>query len=197
MPKSYTPEERSYIVQHLQKEAAACLAQYGIRHTTVDELVRRVGIPKGTFYLFYRSKEELLFEVLLQLHEQMETQIQTAFAALDPASIGPDEMTDLLFGFFKQAEQQPILQVMNSDDVQLLVRKLPPEVVQGHLRDDRDLLAGLMQHLPGAGGKEVPAFSTALHQVYFATLHKNELDTSQYDAGLRLLIRGVVLQLLQ
>ena len=53
MPKSFTPEERGYIVRRLQKEATACLAQYGIRHTTVDELVRRAGIPKGTFYLFY------------------------------------------------------------------------------------------------------------------------------------------------
>ncbi|WP_286081321.1 TetR/AcrR family transcriptional regulator [Parablautia intestinalis] len=39
---------------------------YSIRcpATTVDEIVKRVNIPKGTFYLFYKSKELLLFEVI-------------------------------------------------------------------------------------------------------------------------------------
>lgn len=197
MPKSFTPQERSYIVQRLQKEAVACLAQYGVRHTTVDELVRRAGIPKGTFYLFYHSKEQLLFEVLLQLHEQMQTQMQTAVAALDPASVGPDALADLLFQFFMQAQQQPILRLMNSEEVALLARKLPPEVVANHMQDDSALVAGLMQQLPGAGGKDAQLFSAALHQIYFATLHKEELNADHYEAALRLLIRGVVLQLLQ
>jgi len=197
LPKSFTPQERSYIVQRLQKEAVACLAQYGVRHTTVDELVRRAGIPKGTFYLFYHSKEQLLFEVLLQLHEQMQTQMQTAVAALDPASVGPDALADLLFQFFMQAQQQPILRLMNSEEVALLARKLPPEVVANHMQDGSALVAGLMQQLPGARGKDAQLFSAALHQIYFATLHKEELNADHYEAALRLLIRGVVLQLLQ
>ena len=52
MPKSYSDQEREYIVKRLKEEAAKCLSQYGVRRTTVDELVQRVGIPKGTFYLF-------------------------------------------------------------------------------------------------------------------------------------------------
>ncbi|MPM81283.1 hypothetical protein SDC9_128335 [bioreactor metagenome] len=159
--------------------------------------MRRAGIPKGTFYLFYHSKEQLLFEVLLQLHEQMQTQMQTAVAALDPASVGPDALADLLFQFFMQAQQQPILRLMNSEEVALLARKLPPEVVANHVQDDSALVAGLMQQLPGARGKDAQLFSAALHQIYFATLHKEELNADHYEAALRLLIRGVVLQLLQ
>ncbi|MDY4210978.1 MAG: TetR/AcrR family transcriptional regulator [Treponema sp.] len=34
-----------------------------MKKTTVDELVKRTGIPKGTFYLFYPSKEILLFDI--------------------------------------------------------------------------------------------------------------------------------------
>lgn len=63
MPKSYSEQEREYIKTRLKEEAAKCLAQYGVRRTTVDEIVKRVNIPKGTFYLFYKSKELLLFDV--------------------------------------------------------------------------------------------------------------------------------------
>ena len=48
----------------MKEEAAKCLGTYGIRRTMVDEIVKRVKIPKGTFYLFYPSKEMLLFEVI-------------------------------------------------------------------------------------------------------------------------------------
>lgn len=48
---------------------AKCLAKYGVRRTTVDEIVQRVHIPKGTFYLFYKSKELLLFDVIQEQHE--------------------------------------------------------------------------------------------------------------------------------
>ena len=63
MPKCYSDQEREYIKKRLKEEAVACMGQFGIRRTTVDELVKRVNIPKGTFYLFYPSKEMLLFDV--------------------------------------------------------------------------------------------------------------------------------------
>lgn len=56
MPKSYSEQEWEYIRKRLKEEAAKCLARYGARRTTVDEIVKRVNIPKGTFYLFYKSK---------------------------------------------------------------------------------------------------------------------------------------------
>ena len=78
MPKSYSEQEKEYIKKRLKEEAAKCLAQYGVRHTTVDEIVQRVNIPKGTFYLFYKSKELLLFEVILEEHEMIEQKMYQA-----------------------------------------------------------------------------------------------------------------------
>ena len=62
VPKSYSEQERTYIKKRLKEEAAKCLAKYGVRRTTVDEIVRRVHIPKGTFYLFYKSKETSVYK---------------------------------------------------------------------------------------------------------------------------------------
>ena len=69
MPKRYSEEERAYIRKRLKEEAVSCMGQFGIRRTTVDEIVKRVNIPKGTFYLFYKSKELLLFDVIQEQHE--------------------------------------------------------------------------------------------------------------------------------
>ena len=39
---------------------------------STDELVKRAGIPKGTFYLFYPSKEMLLFDCAQDFHEEVD-----------------------------------------------------------------------------------------------------------------------------
>ena len=52
------------IKERLQKAAVESMIKYGVRRTTIDYLVKGANIPKGTFYLFNDSKEELLFEVL-------------------------------------------------------------------------------------------------------------------------------------
>ena len=75
LPKAYSDQEKEYIRKRLKEEAAKCLAQYGIKRTTVDEIVQGVKIPKATFYLFYQSKEMLLFEVILEQHDLIEEKL--------------------------------------------------------------------------------------------------------------------------
>lgn len=85
LPKSYSDQERAYITKRLKEEAAACMGQFGIRRTTVDELVKRVKIPKGTFYLFYPSKELLLFEVIQEQHELVNQMLGAVIPYFVPA----------------------------------------------------------------------------------------------------------------
>ena len=56
MPKIYSETERTDIKDNLKREANILMIERGIKKTTVDELVKRAGIPKGTFYLFYPLK---------------------------------------------------------------------------------------------------------------------------------------------
>ena len=37
------------------------LARYGYRKLTMDDLASEVGIGKGTIYLYFRSKEDLVY----------------------------------------------------------------------------------------------------------------------------------------
>lgn len=101
MPKSYSDQEREYITKRLKEEAAACMAQYGIRRTTVDEIVNRVNIPKGTFYLFYKSKELLLFEVIQEQHETVNRELFKAISEIAHTDFSAEKLTDLIFDFYK------------------------------------------------------------------------------------------------
>ncbi len=197
MPKSYSDQEREYIVKRLKEEAAKSLSQYGVRRTTVDELVRRVGIPKGTFYLFYKSKELLLFEVIQDQHETINKELSDALSKLAGKGFSADTVTDLIFVFFKKTEEMPILKLLDTDEVELLVRKLPREVVEAHFQDDTDTIEQMLSMFPIKKDLDVKVVSAAFHAVYFATLHKNDIGVENYDEALRLLIYGIVKQMMK
>lgn len=196
MPKSYSESEREYIIARLKEEAAKSLALYGVRRTTVDDLVKKVNIPKGTFYLFYKSKEILLFEVIQELHENINNELAEALSQISPKDLNADNLTELIFQFFKKTEEMPILKLIDTDEVELLVRKLPSEIVAAHYQDDTDTIEQMFSMFPLKKKVDVKVISAAFHAVYFATLHKDGIGAEHYDEALRLMIRGIVQQML-
>ena len=148
MPKCYSDQEREYIKKRLKEEAVACMGQFGIRRTTVDELVKRVNIPKGTFYLFYKSKELLLFDVIQEQHELVNQKLYQAISEVADQSLSAEKLTDMIYEFYKMTEEMPIFRLMDSEEIELLVRKLPREVVEAHLQDDTDTIQKLFALLP-------------------------------------------------
>ena len=196
MPKCYSDQEREYIKKRLKEEAAACMGQFGIRRTTVDELVKRVNIPKGTFYLFYKSKELLLFDVIQEQHELVNQKLYQAISEVADQSFSAEKLADMIFEFYKMTEEMPIFRLMDSQEIELLVRKLPREVVEAHLQDDTDTIQKMFALLPVKKEVDVKVMSAAFHAIYYATLHKKEIGEEEYDQALRMLIYGVVTQII-
>lgn len=196
MPKSYSEQEREYIRKRLKEEAAKCLARYGVRRTTVDEIVKQVNIPKGTFYLFYKSKELLLFEVIQEQQKDINRGLYEAISNIAEAEFSAEKLTDMIFKFYKTAEKMPILKLLDTGEVELLIRKLPRETVEGHLQDDTDTIEKMLALLPVKKDADIKVISASFHAVYFATLHKAEIG-EQYDEALRTLIYGIVTQIIE
>ncbi len=196
MPKRYSDQEKEQIKALLKEEAAKCLAQYGIRRTTVDELVQRVRIPKGTFYLFYPSKELLLFDVIMEQHDRIEKQIMDAVSALNPKQVTAQQLTEILFQFFKTTEEMPILKMLGSGEIEILARKLPPGVLKEHFGHDDKMIEHMLASFAPEASCDIEAVSAAFRAIYLVTLHKEEIGDNHYDKALRLLIQGVVTQIL-
>lgn len=196
MPKSYSEQEREYIRKRLKEEAAECLARYGVRRTTVDEIVKRVNIPKGTFYLFYKSKELLLFEVIQEQQKNVNHELYQTLSAMDAGEFSADKLTDAIFAFYKMAEKMPVLKLLDTGEVELLARKLPREIVEEHLRDDTDTIEKMLALFPVRKETDIKVISAAFHAIYYATLHKADIGEDQYDGALRALIYGIVTQII-
>jgi len=196
MPKTYSDKEREHIIKRLKEEAANCLALYGVKKTTVDEIVKRVNIPKGTFYLFYPSKELLLFDVINDLHNEIQTKFLNKVKTFH-GKFSCDELTNLLFDIFKKVDSTCLLNIMTNGDLELLMRKLPNEIVNEHLHHDNGIMEELIASISQTKGKNIEFYSGAMRGIFLTMLHKREIGEEIFDDSLKLLLKGLVIQLME
>ena len=195
MPKVYSEEERAQIDRRLREEATYCLGAFGVKGTTVDLLVKRVNIPKGTFYLFYESKELLLFRAMLELHEQMEAALIEHLEAL-PDKRDVYAVTDAIVGLYQVADRSGMLRMMTTGEMDLIYRKLPNEVLAEHMQKDADMTQ-LIFDILGIANEGADAYAAAFRSQFITMLYKHEVGDEKAFGALRLCIRGLVLQLFE
>lgn len=193
MPKTFNDDEREYIRRRIKEEAMNCMQQYGVKKTTVDELVRRVNIPKGTFYLFYKSKELALFDALKEIdkamHNEMNVQAVTMANGIDA-----DKLTDFIMTFYQKGDELGIFDIISDGGLEILFRKLPRDLVEQHLNEDESDIAKMLRAL-GIAVKNEALVSAAFHGIFYEMSHKAEMGEMFWDV-IRVQVRGLVIQIM-
>jgi len=123
MPKAFTTEERKIIKNSLIEKGAELFGTYGLKRTNVEDLTNAIGIAKGSFYSFYKSKEELFLDVLDQTEKKFIKEMQQL---LKKMKTDPKETFKKFLKFHIQApKDNPIIQqIANNNIREYLVRKL-------------------------------------------------------------------------
>jgi AcrR family transcriptional regulator len=193
MPKSFSEKEKECIRKKLMECAKECIALYGIKHTTVDEIVERAKVPKGTFYLFYSSKEALMIEVVFQLHDEIRQSFVTKLSAME--DVTPQLLADCMFDACKAVEKTNLAKIMVNGELEMLMQKLPPELVAKHLEEDNEAAKALIAMLPDAAGKDETKYSAAFRGAFLLTLHRQEIG-DDFDDALKMILKGISMQML-
>ncbi len=192
MPRAFTESETNMILAALRREAENCLARYGVRKTTVDQLARGAGISKGSFYRFFPSKEALFFHVV---EEYQKSLFQDLFVLVEEKGLsGKEGLSLAIWHLFSRVKDSFLMTLMNPVEMSVLLRGLPQEQVFGHRELDDDTTEILLRALgiPGAS-VDAPLFSTALRALAMALMHRDEAGEEKFDEAMQLLIRGLVL----
>jgi AcrR family transcriptional regulator len=92
MIASRAEARRSQRQQSLVDAAMAVLVEKGVEATTVDDVVRCAGAAKGTFYLYFRSKDDVINAVAESLVERVADTIEAVLVSSAPA---PDRIRAL------------------------------------------------------------------------------------------------------
>ena len=63
--------------QQILEAASECLARFGYDKTTLDDIAGRIGLNKTSLYYYYRNKESIFIDVIVQEAKAFLTALQT------------------------------------------------------------------------------------------------------------------------
>ena len=193
MATAFTAEEKEVIRKKLHKVAKECLQRYGVKKTTVDQMAAMVDISKGSFYNFYSSKEMLFFAVLEEYQIDVMDRLTEQLGMED--KIDTNRLVQLLYDFYQDFRYSFVYTIFKNHEMELLVRKLPKEVITNHhLIDDR-MVKKIVSRINIRENVSVEIVSALFRTIAMTILHIEEIGEEQFDTTLKLVIQGIVEQI--
>ena len=116
-----TKEEviKEFRVREILEAARRVMARYGMQGTTVDRVAEEAKVAKGTIYLYFQSKDELVHAAVLEgLREMVAETVRSDDASMPPL----DRIRNLILAQYRiQASNQDFLKTLiigNSLDIE-------------------------------------------------------------------------------
>lgn len=176
MSKAFTDKEKEFVKERLKRKGSELFCFHGIKKTSIDEITKSAGIGRGTFYLFYPSKEEFFLELV----EETETKIKEEFIMSISASIKSKEeaLKDFIKEAFMVLEKNPLMKMImnNRDEFEAFLQNIPPQKLSGFLKFDTQSVGEVLDTFVKRGIKiniDNEVFSGILRGVLLLSLHKD------------------------
>lgn len=188
MAKAFSEEERDLIKSRLKLAARECAAKYGMKKTTVDQLVDWADISKGAFYKFYDTKEMLFFEMMEDMHSEIYGKAAEVLQSKEEIS----EKEKLANAFIQAISVMESNNLMNffENELCFLLRKIPSEVKEKHYHSDDYHIKELMRQ-SGFKFTVSPEVASGVVRALILTIsHRKEIGEN-YSNVMEILIRSV------
>ncbi|MFD2169902.1 TetR/AcrR family transcriptional regulator [Tumebacillus lipolyticus] len=189
MVKAFHPHEKELIRQQLLEQGREMFGSYGVAKTNIRDLTRAAGISQGAFYRFFGSKEELYFAILQEEEQVLKERLLAE--VLEAGLSGKEMFKRFLLHGLELVHQHPIIRRMFlENEHELILRKLPPEVVEAHIAADEDALAPLIRSWQAAGllvDVRAEVIVGVTRAFFLTSLHRKEIGADVFTETLELL----------
>ena len=73
---AFSPEKRESIEACMVEEGFSMLKEGGLRNIRIDEIARKCGIAKGSFYSFFDTKAAFIYRIMVAKREEAKRKLQ-------------------------------------------------------------------------------------------------------------------------
>jgi len=195
MATAFSDNEKELIRNKLNEVAQLCLQKYGVRKTTVDQIVQMAGISKGSFYNFYPSKEVLFFTVLEEYQKYTIDELTNKFREQD--NIGIDKFTELFYEIYQNVRQSFIMNIIRNQEFEYLIRKLPKELIINHHSLDDIFSQKIFSYIKIKDSINIDVVAASLRAIFMSMIHIEEIGEKDFDEVLKILIKGIAHQIIE
>lgn len=181
MPRIFSEQDKEALRQALIDEGRASFLRDGLRNTAVEQLARKVGIAKGTFYNFFGSKEDLCMAIF----EQEEARRHDELQAIAESGASPAEMLRSLMGFAVAfVQRDSLVSVLRErGEFALVARGANRRRWSEHFDQDAAFVGevlAMLQRQGAAGGVDARLATGVMRAVTVLALHEDEIGSDVF-----------------
>lgn len=180
--QSWKERQKQQLKQELISAAVQLFKDKGFEAPSVDEITSRTGIAKGTFYLYFKTKSDIIAAVLENILEQLEGRINGVMA--NAPVDAPQALRAVLEAQARFASEQPVVMSLltGGESVMEQLSDQAREEFEGRLRAatvqvyERFLRTAILQR----HYREIdPVTAAKVLQAMFSVLLKDAMDSGQ------------------
>lgn len=195
MARHFSENEKQIIKKRLLQEGKKLLEKYGVKKTSVDKIVEKVGIAKGSFYNFYTSKESMVFDILMDLeiniHQEEMTNLQMFLTEYE----FPEAMQHTVLKSLGFMQNQPVLLLVNDPLlIQEIWSKISKQQKERSIQQNQNRVSDFI-HVAKQNGYKLtvpePVFEASLMSFFLVYINQNMVGESGYEV-LKLIIKSTL-----
>ncbi len=190
MTRAFNEHERKVIRQKLIEKGRELFGTFGLKKTSIEDLVRASGISKGSFYAFFDSKEELYLEIIESLEGEIRKQIIDKLSIKSPLS--KESMKSFILEGLRIMETDPLIRRMyKQDEREQALRAIPKERFMQHIKADEDWMLMFLSKWQEQGfiiDADPRAVAGVIRLIITSSLFKDSLGGESYPESIDLLI---------
>ncbi len=122
MPKIVNEREKELVLEAIYQNTIELIKEKGLRNVTVDDITHRANMAKGSFYKYYPSKEECLYEVIKRSEREGFVRAESVIALSKPSK---ELLIKLLHEVYIADDSMALY--ITPKEIDALMRKLPAE----------------------------------------------------------------------
>ena len=173
----FTEEERAEYREKMLDAGFDLLKQYGMTHMSVAKITEAAGIGVSTFYNFFSSKEEYVYEVLQYRRRKIPELIRIALSGIEMA--GPAETRTYLKMMID--ERYSVFPSLTPEDEKRLLEMLP-EQARPDLQKETETSMQFFRHMEGIRPDvNIPLVANLIKVYVLAAEGKEMLHQAVFD----------------
>lgn len=186
MGKAFSESESAMIKQKLIESCRICWDKYGYKKTGISELARMAGISAGAFYAFFDSKEILFIETSNYYTDEILKKVKATI---------PKQPTKYEFASGLKVLMRELISnrwlFSLRDDMQLFLRKLPPDFMENNWKNDLLNFQSLIDEYGLTIKVSIESFTSVISILTMSMYYPEFIGDSYFEA-IDLLIDGVI-----
>lgn len=188
MPVIFDELAKKHLRKQMLDNGFQLIKLYGLKRTTIEDITKKSGVAKGTFYNFFKNKEQFVYEIILFKRNEAKEKFQDLLDEYN--KLNKEQLKKYLEMLI--FDDYNLFIYLNDDEIAMLKTRWPREYLINEKNDETTSL-WLLSHINGVSKNcDWKIFSNYMKSIAIIQANKEQLLKDAYKETLDHFIKNIL-----